>query len=159
VIGLVSCSNQKLSRAAAAREIYTSQLFVKSLAYAEAWCKPVYVLSALHGLVGLEQQLEPYNKQLRPGGEAYAWAHDVAADLAMRHGPRAELLILAGETYSSALIDELVIAHGFATQRIHTPLVHLQIGQRLSLLTHGCAAPPHELGRFLDRNAQEVTIE
>lgn len=55
MIGLISCSAQKLDRPAPARELYCSPLFKKSIAYAEPRCSTTYVLSALHGLVALDQ--------------------------------------------------------------------------------------------------------
>ena len=134
MIGLVSCSSAKLDRAAPARELYTSTLFRLSLAYAEATCERVYVLSAMHGLVELHRELEPYDFTLRTRAGAEVWAIGVAGELALLHGPRAELLLLAGARYCDPLTRELELRYGFARARMHQPLRGLQIGERLALL-------------------------
>ena len=58
-IVLISCVSKKLAHAARARDIYVSPLFRLNLAYAES-LKPdaIYVLSAKHGLLALEDQIE-----------------------------------------------------------------------------------------------------
>jgi len=62
-VALVGCVAGKLDRPAAARDLYTSPLFVKSRAFAErfdAWA----ILSARHGLVMPSQVIEPYDETL-----------------------------------------------------------------------------------------------
>jgi hypothetical protein len=138
MIGLVSCSDTKLSTPAPARELYTSTLFKKSLAYAESRCSTTYVLSAKHGLVALDKVLAPYDHKLERAA-APAWANRVAGDLYLEHGPNVELLVLAGDVYATPLFDELVFTFGFKQPRFRFPLAGKQIGERLHWLTRELA--------------------
>jgi hypothetical protein len=137
VIGLISCSAQKLDRPAPARELYCSALFRKSLAYTEARCERVYVLSARHHLVALDDVLEPYEQRLGTTKlEARRWAVVVASSLEQLHGRDVKLLALAGKEYTAPLIRE--VAHwwpvGAWRERIALPLAGLQVGERLRWL-------------------------
>ena len=68
-IVLISCVSKKLVHAAKVRDIYVSPLFRLNLAYAES-LKPdaIYVLSAKHGLLPLDDQIEPYELTLNTMG-------------------------------------------------------------------------------------------
>lgn len=131
-IALISCSQKKLSRPAPARELYCSPLFRLSLAYAEQHCERAYVLSAKHGLVDLDQVIEPYDDVLtsRSKAERRLWGARVALSLRARHST-GQLVMLAGEPYVLAVrwnypsVDQ---------GRFVDPLRGLQIGQRLSAL-------------------------
>ncbi|WP_365959388.1 DUF6884 domain-containing protein [Mesorhizobium sp.] len=63
---------------------YQGDLFKKSLAYARS-LKPdaIYILSAKHGLVGLDDELDPYELTLAKMGvkERRAWAKGVCEQL------------------------------------------------------------------------------
>lgn len=60
-IGLVGCSGPKREAPAPARQLYTSQLFRSTLALAERRHDVVYVISAKHELVELDQVVAPYD--------------------------------------------------------------------------------------------------
>jgi hypothetical protein len=63
---VIPCAGRKLERRAAARDLYSpSQYFRACLAYAESTGARVLILSALHGLIELEEELAPY--ELRMG--------------------------------------------------------------------------------------------
>ena len=138
MIGLVSCSAQKLDHPAPARELYCSPLFRKSVAYAEARCEHVYVLSARHHLVALDQVLAPYEHRLgTTKRERALWATIVTSGLEARHGrTKHDLLLLAGADYVKPLVRE--VAHwwrdGSWRRRVHLPLAGLQVGERLRWL-------------------------
>lgn len=142
MIGLVACSAQKLDRAAPARELYCSPLFKKSLAYSERRCTVVYVLSALHGLVPLDQRVNPYERRLGGKHEREAWGRRQASSLIAAHGREVDYLILAGADYAGPLATGLRTHdgfrkdgwHGVAPHRIQQPLLGLQVGQRLRWL-------------------------
>ncbi|MGN6107084.1 MAG: DUF6884 domain-containing protein [Kofleriaceae bacterium] len=142
MIGLVSCSSSKLNRAAKARDLYTSPLFRASLAYAERHCSRVYVVSALHGLVELYQQLQPYNFQLgeRRKTDRKQWASVIAARLIHRHGREVPYVILAGALYANPISQELRTHDGYhddgwrGARDIRAPLRGMRIGERLSWL-------------------------
>lgn len=63
---LISCSDKKSPKKAKARDIYQGDLFKKSLAYAEKKIKAdnIFVISAKHGLLPLDKEIEPYNVTL-----------------------------------------------------------------------------------------------
>lgn len=72
---VIPCSAKKLDHAAPARELYTGPLFRSALLAAEALVRAgradhVMVLSAEHGLLELDQLVEPYDRKLE--GEAPA---------------------------------------------------------------------------------------
>lgn len=142
MIGLVACSSQKLDRPAPARELYCSPLFRKSLAFAEARCSKVYVLSAALGLVDLDAVTAPYDRRLGGKSEREAWGRRVATTLIGRHGREVEYLILAGQDYAGPLATALRTHdgfredgwHGVARERILQPLLGLQVGERLRKL-------------------------
>lgn len=64
-IVLISCASKKLKIKSKAKNLYVSQLFTKSLAYAYS-LKPdkIYILSALHHLLDLDKEIGPYNVTL-----------------------------------------------------------------------------------------------
>jgi hypothetical protein len=140
-IGLVGCSSTKLNRPAPARELYTSPLFKKASAYAEATCDRWYVLSAKYGLIPPDTELYPYDQRLVRRGHHWmsaderAWADLVERQLreALRWTPEPRLIVLAGAAYRD-LLD-----HG--QWSIEAPLRGLGIGQQLAWLTRELAAP------------------
>lgn len=133
-IGLVGCAAAKLSRPAPARDLYTSQLFRKASAYAEANSDRWYVLSAKYGLVHPDTELAPYDTKLgaKNGPPIWDWAQMVAdqidAELWKLGDPSAELLVLAGEQYRTFL------RRGDWPARV--PMEGMGIGQQLGYLTH-----------------------
>lgn len=133
MIGLVACSKSKLDHAAPARELYTSQLFKLSLAYAEAHCRTVFVISAEHGLVQLDRVIAPYDTTLADLSPARRslWGQGVVAAVMLQlYADDSRLMILAGEAYVAPIDDALR-----GTAEIVEPLQGMQIGERLSFLT------------------------
>ena len=64
-IVLISCSNKKQDRKSKAKDLYVSDLFKKSLAYAQKLNPDkIFILSALHHLLDLDKEIEPYNVTL-----------------------------------------------------------------------------------------------
>lgn len=61
---LLGCVKTKLDRRAPAKDLYCSRLWVWRRAYAEANGRPWLILSAMHGLVEPEAQLDPYDLAL-----------------------------------------------------------------------------------------------
>lgn len=128
---LVACSASKLDRAAPARDLYTSALFRKALAYAEIAAERVWILSALHGAVELDRVIEPYDfsiaKLTQREREQWACCH-VAGPLP--HGQGRKIMLLCGSEYAtpcrSALRDQ-----GWQTDE---PMARLQVGERLAWL-------------------------
>ena len=124
-IGLIACSGKKLSRAAPAADLYVSPLFKMSRKWVEERCGSWFILSAKWGLLAPTKIIGPYNetlgKMLKVDREL--WAARTKADI-IRQLP-AELIVLAGELYLTAL-DGL---------EYEAPLKGLSIGKRLQKLS------------------------
>ena len=61
-IVLISCSSKKLPHGAAAKDLYISSLFRLSQRYAQTLgAEKIFILSAKHGLLGLNDVIEPYD--------------------------------------------------------------------------------------------------
>lgn len=150
MIGFVSCSATKLPRPARAHLLYTSPMFKMSLAVALDRCEKVYILSAVHELVELDQVLKPYDRRL-PSRKAdrQVWVNRVASSIAHRHSRDEELLFMAGADYAQDLMTRLRTMDGHrcvdkATDRyewtgwrgtIHWPLQGMGMGARLAWLS------------------------
>lgn len=157
MIFLISCSSAKLPHAATARELYSaSTLFRKSLAYAELRATPrcsIYVVSAKHHLVELDQVVEPYELSLMSLSptERDQWGRRVWAQIVLRHRVRLDVCMLAGVEYANAIRGaRLLAAKPTNTQDrlpFELPLAGMQIGERLRWLTV-------EIDRLSDRRAR-----
>lgn len=135
-VGLVGCAAAKRRSPSPARELYTSQLFRKAVAYVEPRVDRWYILSALHGTVHPDTVLEPYNVKLgtNEAGPVHEWAQRAAWGLAYQLGDvreDIELLVLAGEQYR-VMLRYLPVA-------TEVPLEGMGIGQQLGWLTEQLA--------------------
>jgi len=74
---IVPCGNEKLPRAAPARDLYTGSqfayVFPRAAAAARRTGGEVFILSALHGLVEPDRVIEPYNKKMGEPGSIPVW--------------------------------------------------------------------------------------
>lgn len=133
IVHLVGCGKSKLDRPARAAEIYTGSLFRLSYAYAQAQGGPVFILSALHGLLHPDRIVEPYEAQMKrkTPQEREAWGNAVAAGLAAWgvrcHGDH--VVFLAGWRYIQPLISAPAHVASWSA-----PLTGMGIGQRLAWL-------------------------
>lgn len=132
---VIGCGKSKLDRRAPAGELYTGSLFRAARRYAEARGGRWAILSARHGLVMPDEELEPYDDVLRLSGvELERWAGRAAHRL-LRLDP--ELVeVLAGVTYARPLSREL----GRAGVRACEPLSGLGMGRRLAWLSRATTA-------------------
>lgn len=127
---LIACASKKLDCPAPASELYVSDLFKKSLAYARS-LKPdgIHILSALHHVLDLGDVVQPYNYTLNglPASDQQEWADQVLLSLDLDYDARdTHYTILAGRSYCRYLTPHL--PH-------HTlPLAGLGIGQQLKWL-------------------------
>lgn len=83
-VGLVTCTRHKASKASRARDLYgVNKEFVVNVEFAEQHYEKTYVVSARHGLVDLEQWLEPYDRALVDfdQDERCGWATFITANL------------------------------------------------------------------------------
>lgn len=132
-IALIGCGKAKASEACRARDLYTGSLFRAALGYAEGCFDHVYIVSALHELVGLEDELGPYNRKLSdlPAKYQAIWGERVAKRLVGRHTIEIDVTILAGKDYVEAIRSGLLWCR-IPDSAIHAPLAGLGMGQRLA---------------------------
>lgn len=129
-IVLISCVSQKLSYREKVRYLYTSTLFKLNLKYAES-LKPdeIYVLSAKHGLIDLNQEISPYEQTLNnmPVAEVKEWAEGVLESLSsIATLNEDEFTFLAGDKYRKYLLPHI--------KNVSLPLKGLRIGEQLKTL-------------------------
>jgi hypothetical protein len=100
---VISCSGGKLDSPAPARDLYTGELFRRSVTWAESWDLPWCVCSALHGLVDPDATITPYDLRLadviNPDYDHLRFA--IGAAITVR-APRL-VITLAGATYADLL--------------------------------------------------------
>lgn len=130
-IVLISCVSQKLSHKSKARDLYVSTLFKKNLQFAEKLNPDkIFILSAKYGLVGLEDEIEPYDLTLNTmsASEISHWAKGVLGKLsAVADLQQDQFIFLAGAKYRKYLVP-------FMTQ-VEVPLEGLRIGEQLHQLS------------------------
>lgn len=129
-IVLVSCASEKLGHCARAEDLYISDLFRKSLAYARR-LRPtaIFILSAKHGLVEPADQICPYDITLNTMSSAQVkhWSDTVFRQLNARANvERDHFVFLAGNRYRKYLIPRL--------RSVDVPMHGLRIGEQLQWL-------------------------
>jgi hypothetical protein len=127
---LISCASKKLPTRSKAKDLYISTLFDLNLRFAYSMNPDaVYILSAKHGLLNLETEIDPYNLTLNnmTQREIKEWALkvisqlDAVADLSNDH-----FIFLAGDKYRKYLVPSL--------RSYEVPLEGLPIGKQLQFL-------------------------
>jgi hypothetical protein len=139
-IGLVGCAKTKRDAPSPARTLYKSPLFVAALAYAERSCDETFVVSAAHGLLALDETVQPYDRTLRelPKKDRLAWGSRVASAIqACYNSLPLHLVVLAGLEYASP-IQAGAFGHAWAFE---APLARKSIGQRLAWLKSQAPVP------------------
>jgi len=129
---LIACCSSKLSNTAPARDLYTSDLFRKSVAYAEGIGARWAVLSALHGIVLPDTVLKPYDVTLlsMTREQRRCWG-EMAADQLWPFDDR-EFVFLAGATYRDPMTSaQIWRARGY---RATAPMQGLGIGEQKAWL-------------------------
>lgn len=124
-IGLVACSGDKRHGRHRAADLYQSTLFRKSREYAEKNCDIWFILSARHGLVRPDDQIESYDQTLNemPMDQRKEWSARVRQQLHPYQGD--DIVVLAGNRYCEW-------TDGFKVTR---PMQGMGIGQQLQWLT------------------------
>jgi len=131
-IVLISCVKSKTTGPNPAQDLYISDLFQKSSAYAKLIGDSWYILSAKYGLLSPDQVIEPYEKTLNEMGvgERKSWAKSVMSDLAKIVTPGDEVVFLAGVKYRENLIQPLTKMGS----KISVPMEGLSFGNQLKWL-------------------------
>jgi hypothetical protein len=135
VVGLVSCGADKAKGNVPARRKYTSALFRKSLSVAVRECDEVYVLSAFHHVVRLDQAIGDYDLQLSKMLvlERDRWNSVVRLSLHQLFAgiPEVELRVWGSRDYCDGAYSAAAGRLGWS---VTEPLAGLQVGQRLHAL-------------------------
>lgn len=133
-IVLVSCGSKKLKHPSRAQDIYIGPLFRHSLKYAQSLNPDhIFILSAKHGLLSLDQEIEPYEQTLNKMPPSYIqlWADQVINQLqGICSIDKSEFIFLAGERYRKYLLPKI--------KNARTPLSGLTIGKQLQRLKSLC---------------------
>lgn len=143
-IVLISCVSKKRTVISKAKEMYISPLFKMSMEYAEKLNPDkIYILSAKHHLLEVDDEIEPYNVTLSNvpkskrnsdlnvlnAQEKKEWGQKVLELLDEKTNLKEdEYIILAGNAYLKP------ISSGLKDVNFAVPLDKLPIGKRLSFL-------------------------
>jgi hypothetical protein len=146
-IVLIACVSKKGSKRAKAKDIYKSPLFINSLKYAHSLNPDkIFILSALHHLLNLEKEIEPYdvtlsnislekrkkkpNLKILTNAEKKVWGVSVIKQLSeIADLKNDQFIILAGQSYIKPIRQYLT--------NIIEPLAGLRQGERVKyLLNH-----------------------
>jgi hypothetical protein len=129
---LVACVATKINKPAPAENLYDSDLFKKSMAYAHKLTdsNDIYILSAKHHLLPIKKVIKPYDMTLNDfsAEEKEQWASTVISELKNKGYDldKDKFVFLAGVNYRKYLEDKL--------QNIEIPLKGLRIGQQKAKL-------------------------
>jgi hypothetical protein len=130
-IVLISCGKKKRSYRTQAQSLYLGALFIKSLAFAKKMNPDaIYILSAKHRLLELEQEIEPYDLTLKTMSsiEVKNWADQVLLQLRLRADLADDRFVfLAGKPYRRYLVPHLT--------KVEIPMLGLGIGLQLQFLS------------------------
>ncbi len=131
-VGLVACAKSKHDRAVPAKDLYSSELFKKTIRYTNRNYDRWYILSAKHGLVEPYTVLQPYDETLKskPIRERRRWADRTIKQLqSILPGPDQCLVFFhTGVVYREFVFEKLV-AFGYHCE---VPLEGLGIGEQLA---------------------------
>jgi hypothetical protein len=129
---LVSCVSKKLPKPAQARDLYTSDWFLKARHYVERTGSPWFILSAEHGLVPPNRVLAPYERTLSAMRmlDRQAWAAQVKAQMETSLPDADRIVVLAGLRYREFLVEYL----RQRARTVEVPMEGLSIGRQLRYL-------------------------
>jgi len=127
---LIACGKQKQPRRAAAKDLYVGTLFKLSLRFAKSLNPSmIFILSAKHGLLDLEREIEPYDTTLNNMSiaETKAWSAGVVAQIRAHADLHQDhFIFLAGDRYRRFIIPHV--------RSFEIPLRGLRIGEQLQFL-------------------------
>lgn len=141
-IALLGCGKAKRDHAAPARALYTGSLFRASLLACSAIAADaIYIVSAQHGLIDLDQELAPYEAHLarQSKRDRESWGMRLVETVAGRHGHHLRLVVYAGDAYAYPIRRAAYYVGGggrtgVSSITVDEPLRGLELGARLSYL-------------------------
>src|SRR6266542_471423 len=105
-VALVGCGVRKRLDRQPARHLYSGNLFRAALEHAERTADEAWILSALHHLLDLDEEIDPYNLSLKAyrKREREIWGDRVAVALSSKYGRlEVQLIAYAGREYIDPL--------------------------------------------------------
>lgn len=130
---LVGCVATKRPSAMVAKDLYSSALWNRRCAYAEATGKPWAILSSEHGLVQPDEVIEPYDRYLGGQSREYRqhWSESTAAAVGdwCREVGASSVEIHAGKAYVANGLEVGLRRQGISVTR---PLAHHRQGEQLA---------------------------
>ena len=107
-IAFIACSKSKAKNPKPAQFLYQGSLFRKSLVYTKSRFKKVYILSALYGVVDLNEIIIPYEKTLNnmPINERKKWAYKVHKQLKEKGINKEKMWFFTGKKYHEFFTGE-----------------------------------------------------
>lgn len=127
---LLSCSSKKSASRTKVENLYISPLFKMSLAYAKQFNPAgIFILSAKHGLLRLDQKISPYNQTLNDMSvhQRREWSIKVFKKLKrVVDLKKDKVIFLAGKNYRKFLINQI--------SNYEIPMKGLGIGKQLNFL-------------------------
>ncbi len=128
MIAFISCVKTKRNYPCKAQDMYISDLFKKSLAYAKKHADKVFILSAKYGLLTLDEIIYPYEKTLNKMSEYEKRDGHIKylGNLLMGGNNNEPCMFICGTNYRKYLIQK------FPNAKI--PLKNLSFGNQLKWL-------------------------
>lgn len=138
MIVFIPCVKTKKQTKTKAQNLYQSDLFNKSLAYAKSLNpREIFILSAKYGVLKLDDTVKPYNRTLNNMGkkEQKLWAYKCYKQLKDKNVDFSEeAIFLTGKNYRKYLIQK------FSNTRV--PMKGLAFGEQLRFLKSGSTQKP-----------------
>lgn len=111
LVYLIACVKEKLDVPARAEDLYIGEVFERNLAFARKMgADSIYILSGKHGLLELDDVIEPYDVNLHnlDADIREAWYQNVLQTLSQYVDfERDHFVIMADAVYRSGLTDTL----------------------------------------------------
>lgn len=130
---LVGCVKTKLTGRHQAQDIYQSGLLIGRRRYAESVGVPWFILSAHHGLIAPDDEIDSYDVSLLAlaPSERAEWGRRVLSDVDRRIGSVSGKII---EIHAGAEYREYGVRRGLESRgaRVAVPLGHLNRGEQLA---------------------------
>lgn len=128
---LISCASKKKDNKTSAENLYESPLFNNSLKYAKLLNPDrIFILSAFHGLLELNEEIFPYDKTLNEMDmkKRFEWGKKVITELEKKglDLKKDHFIFLAGKKYRENIIKSLA--------NYEIPLEGMRIGEQLAFL-------------------------
>jgi len=134
-ICLIACASSKQDTPQAAKDLYISALFQKSVGWMnkqnfDYW----FILSAKHGLLPPDKVIAPYNQTLNqmPVKQRIQWSINVYQSLKPYLDKNTSVTFLAGDKYRSKHLVHLIQK---VECEILVPMEGMRIGEQLKWLT------------------------